>query len=105
MKDRPEARRSPRFPFYASAEIVELRTETRLTARTSELSRYGCYLDMLTPLPLGIAVSIKITYGEKIFEATGRVIYAQPNMGMGVVFDQISPECVLLLEGWMNQLA
>jgi hypothetical protein len=38
-----EGRRSPRFAFYASAEITELRTQTRLTARTSELSRHGCY--------------------------------------------------------------
>src|SRR5580692_4207553 len=46
-------RRSPRFPFIASAQVVETRTEARLQARTSDLSREGCYLDMLNPLPIG----------------------------------------------------
>jgi hypothetical protein len=45
-----EGRRSPRFAFYASAEITELQTQTRLTARTSELSRHGYYMDMVNPL-------------------------------------------------------
>jgi hypothetical protein len=45
-----EDRRSTRFAFYASAEITELQTETRLTARTSELSRHGYYMDMVNPL-------------------------------------------------------
>jgi PilZ domain len=55
-----ENRRSPRFAFYASAEITELQTETRLTARTSELSRHGCYMDMVNPLPIGTTVKIQV---------------------------------------------
>jgi hypothetical protein len=100
-----EGRRSPRFAFYASAEITELQTQTRLTTRTSELSRYGCYMDMLNPLPLGTAVKIQLIHHEQTFDATGRIIYSQSNMGMGVAFDEIEAGYVLVLEKWLSDLS
>ena len=100
-----ENRRSPRFAFYASAEIMELQTQTRLTARTSELSRHGCYMDMVNPLPIGTTVRIKFIHHEQTFEATGRVIYPQPNMGMGVAFDEIEVCQVVTLEKWLSDLS
>jgi PilZ domain-containing protein len=99
-----EVRRSPRFPFYASAEITEFPTQTRLTTRTSELSRHGCYIDVMNPLPLGTAVKIQIIHHEQTFDANGRVIYSQPNMGMGVAFDEIEVGQVPALEKWLSDL-
>jgi hypothetical protein len=96
-------RRSPRYPFYASAQITELQTKVKITARTSELSRNGCYMDMMNPLPLGQAVQIQITYQQHTVDAKGRVIYSQPNIGMGVSFDEISPEQDSLIEKWMEE--
>src|SRR5260370_10066444 len=83
-----ERRQSARFPFFASAEITELGAEARLTARTSELSRHGCYMDMMNPLPVATAVRINITYEGQTFEARASVVYCQPNMGMGRSFGE-----------------
>lgn len=98
-----ERRRGARYAFYASAQITEQESQTQMTARTSELSRYGCYMDMLNPLPLGTEVEIQITFQEQIIAAKGRVIYAQPNMGMGVSFDEIRSSHVAILEAWLDQ--
>ena len=100
-----EGRRSPRFAFYASAEITELQTQTGITARTSELSRHGCYMDMVNPLPLGTTVKIQLIHHEQTFDATGRVIYSQQNMGMGVAFDEIEVDQVVTLEKWLSDLS
>jgi hypothetical protein len=97
-------RRSARFPFYASAEITEAKSQTKMTARTSELSRHGCYVDMLNPFPIGMFVKIVIVYREQSFEATGRVLYSQRNMGMGVGFDTAKLESVQILEKWLEDL-
>jgi hypothetical protein len=97
-----ERRRGPRYPFYASAQITEVQSQTAMTARTSELSRYGCYMDMLNPLPLSTPVKIQITYQEQIIEAVGRVIYSQPNMGMGVAFDEMHGDHAAILEKWVT---
>ena len=101
---RTQVRRSPRYSLFASARITELQTETRLTTRTSELSRHGCYLDMLTPLRLGMAVKVQIIHGGQTFEAKGRVIYCQPNMGMGVAFDEIEADNEIVIEKWLSDL-
>ena len=99
-----QVRRCPRYPFYASAEIVELKTQTRMTTRTSELSRYGCYLDMLNPLPLGTKVIIQILYNQQTFGTMARVIYSQSNMGMGVAFDEMETPQEQTLEKWLITL-
>jgi hypothetical protein len=97
-------RRTPRYPFYASADIIESTTQTKMNARTSELSRFGCYLDMLNPFPIGMSVNIVIRYQEQAFEAQGRVIYSQRNMGMGVAFDAAKLESSEILDKWLEGL-
>jgi hypothetical protein len=99
-----QVRRCRRYPFYASAEIVEQKTQTRMATRTSELSRYGCYLDMLNPLPLGTAIRIEISYNQETFGTTARVIYSQRNMGMGVAFDKMDALEEQILEKWLSAL-
>lgn len=97
-------RRGPRYPFFASAVITEHSSQTRLTTRTSELSRHGCYVDMMNPLPVGMVVRIEILYHEQPFSAKGSIIYSQPNMGMGVSFEEIDAGQLIVLENWIAEL-
>jgi len=98
------ARRGQRYPFFAAAEVVEIATQSKLNARTSDLGGFGCYMDMLNPYPFGTPVTIRITYNEVVFNAAGRVIYSQPNMGMGVSFDAVEPRDKTILENWLKEL-
>lgn len=95
------ARRGQRFPFFAAAEIVEDATQIKLNARTSDLGGFGCYMDMMNPFLFGTPVTICITYGQTDFHAAGRVIYSQPNMGMGVSFDAVEQSDKIVLENWL----
>jgi len=97
-------RKSPRFPFIASAEVTELRSEARLRARTSDLSREGCYLDMLNPLPNGTPLKIQVTHQDGHFDTTGRVVHSQPHMGMGVAFEEVSGLKAQTLDKWLADL-
>jgi hypothetical protein len=99
-----ERRRSPRYPFFAAAAITELSSNLQIAARTSELSLYGCYMDMMNALPLGTSVKIRIIYAQETFESSGHVIYSQPNMGMGVAFDEIALHDQRILEKWFSDL-
>ena len=94
-------RRSPRFPFIAAAQVVETRTEARLQARTSDLSREGCYLDMLNPLPTGTRLKINVTHQNQQIEAFGRVVHSQLNVGMGVQFEEIGQRAVI--DSWLAE--
>ena len=98
-----DLRRSPRVPFVASAEITELETETRLPARTGDLSRHGCYMDMIHPLPLGTPVRVHITHGQRSFQATAGVVYCQVPLGMGLEFSSVDSNHEAILQRWLSE--
>lgn len=101
----PDVRRSPRIPFVASAEIICLDTETRLPARTGDLSQHGCYIDMVHPLPLGTNLRVQIVHEQRTFAALAGVVYSHPPLGMGLAFSQIESGQEAILETWLSQPA
>jgi hypothetical protein len=98
-----KTRRSPRVPFIAVAEIVHTESWGNFNCRVSELSLNGCYVDMLNALPIGSEVAIKIYAESECFEAHAKVIYAHPNLGMGLAFEQVSLKSQTLLRQWLLQ--
>jgi PilZ domain-containing protein len=98
-----EKRRSPRYSFIASAELIEERADVRIATRVSELSLHGCYLDMMNPFPKDTMVLVKISAGDSFFEGKAKVIYSQPNMGAGVGFLHIDPQSQTALERWLDE--
>jgi len=97
-----EKRRSPRYSFIASAELIEENADVRIASRVSELSLHGCYLDMMNPFPKGTLVLVKIAAGDAFFEAKSKVIYSQPNMGAGLGFLEVTPASQAVLERWLD---
>jgi hypothetical protein len=96
-----EQRRSPRFPFVAVAEVTEKESGGALVTRVSELSANGCYIDEQNPFPSGTIVTLKIFSESELFEATARVLYAHPNLGMGLVFQDVSLRSGAVLRKWL----
>jgi hypothetical protein len=82
--------------------VIETRTEARLQARTSDISREGCYLDMLNPLPTGTRLKINVTHQNKQLDAVGHVVHSQLNVGMGVQFEEIGQGTVI--DAWLAEL-
>jgi hypothetical protein len=101
--DYKEKRRSPRYSFIASAELIEERADVRIASRVSELSRFGCYLDMMNPFPTGTMVLVKISAGDAFFEAKAKIVYSQPNMGAGVGFLEVAPPSQQALDRWLDE--
>jgi len=93
-----------RCHFVASVEVTELRTGTRLSARTSEVGLGGCYVDALNPFATGTQVKLRIVRDQGAFEATARVVYSDASFGMGLSFTEIAPEQRLVLENWLEEI-
>ncbi len=100
-----DKRGATRYPLIASAEVVEVETEATFSARTSDISRTGCYIDMLNPSPQGAQIRVTIKKGEEVFEATARVVFAVPGLGMGVAFLRVSPQHEAVLSRWLAEIA
>jgi c-di-GMP-binding flagellar brake protein YcgR len=100
-----ERRRAPRYPIIADAQVTEIASETKLSARTSDLSAGGCFLDMLNPSPEGTEIAVRISHGDGTFTARGRVVFVFPNMGMGVMFTNVPASQQAILEKWLEELS
>jgi PilZ domain len=100
-----ERRQSCRYPFTAAAEVVELRSQTRVIGRSSDLGSGGCYIDTLAPVAVGTVVRVRLEHGQHHFEAVATVSYAHLSMGMGLAFTQIDPENQALLQKWVGELS
>ena len=106
-KRRPKYRKERavrRCTFVASAEVTDLGSGARLSARTSELGLGGCYIDVLNPFPKDTLVRVRILRDQGIFEAEAKVAYCDPSFGMGLAFSQLTQEHRAVLEGWLVEL-
>jgi PilZ domain len=99
-----ERRNTERFPFSAVTEIVDSLTRTRITARVSDISLTGCYLDVINVFSPGTKIEISIRHANLQFEATGSVVYSLSGMGMGISFNAIEPPMISILKRWIAQL-
>jgi hypothetical protein len=97
-----ERRGSPRFRFIAEAELIEIKNDTKLHARTNDLSIGGCFLDMLNPSPKGTEIQLRIHHAGAVFNARGRVVFVVPNLGMGVCFTNIDSTQAVVLQDWLS---
>ena len=96
-----ERRRTPRYPFIATAEVIDPSSQASSSARVTELSLYGCYLDMPNALPKDAQIKIKIYSEGTFFESNGVVVYSQPNLGVGVTFRDVRPQLLTVLKQWL----
>jgi hypothetical protein len=100
-----ERRKHPRYSFSGAAEVVEVRSGTRIQGRISDLARGGCYVDAISPFGVGSEVKIRIVVDSRTFVAQARAVFAAPGMGMGLMFTAIEPEQLAVLDRWLGELS
>lgn len=98
-------RRTPRYPFIATAEIIEKGTQVGLSAQVTELSLYGCYVETIDPLAEGTELTIKLYANGKFFEAQAVIVYSQPKLGFGLSFQKVNPHFLTVLRQWLIEAA
>lgn len=103
---RPQERRdSIRYPFTAAADVIDVDSNTLLSARSADLARGGCFIDTTNPFPIGTRVSVRLTMEQKAFQAQARVVYSLPGMGMGLAFIAAEPDQIWILKRWLGELS
>ena len=98
-----ERRRAPRYPFIAMAEITDELENARTSSQVSDLSKHGCFVEMVNPFPQGTNVLIEIFTETESMEAHATVARFEPRHGMGLTFDEIQPHFASVLGKWLRQ--
>jgi hypothetical protein len=96
----PQQRRTPRYPFAAPVAVLP-EAGVPVGGNVKELSLYGCYLDAASTLAPRTKVLVKIFMPGEYFEANATVAYANPTLGMGLVFRDVKPHFRTVLRKWL----
>ena len=100
-----QQKRIPRYNFVATTEMTEEATTTCLAGRISEISRGGCYVDILNTLPVGTELKVQIFRDAGTFTTRGKIIYVHEQIGMGIVFLDPPEDQLKLLDSWLAELS
>src|SRR5262245_35109071 len=103
--DLPTNRRSVRrCAFVASAEVTELSSGARLSARTSEQALGGCYIDALHPFPQRALDPRRRVRDQVVFATHAKLIYCDRRLRLFLAFAGTTTDQRSLLEAWLPAL-
>ncbi|HTQ59486.1 MAG TPA: PilZ domain-containing protein [Candidatus Solibacter sp.] len=100
-----ERRRTPRYPFSGSVELIRIGEKAGISAKVTELSLYGCYVEMPDPFQKGTQIMLKIYSNGKFLETQGIVVYSHETQGIGVNFQNVNPHYLTVLKQWLIEAA
>jgi PilZ domain len=87
------------------AVAVQNKSGTKVIGRTSDLGLGGCYVDTLSPFPVGTEAKIKILRDNESFDAQAKVVYSLMGMGMGLAFVSALPKQVRVFQRWLQEIS
>ncbi len=88
----------------AAIELTDTQSEKHLTAHTTNVSLFGCFVSAASPFPEGTKVRLRISHAGTSFAALGKVVFSRPSSGMGIAFTTIEPTSQTTLEKWIATL-
>lgn len=100
-----DRRSGNRHVFTASAEVTEVSSGARFSARTTDLGPGGCFVDTTNPFPVGAKVRVTVRKGKNEFNTHGTVVYSQHGLGMGISFTGLDDAQREALDAWIHQTA
>ena len=96
-----------RFPRRICSLPVQLRPQGQAyftSCETTDISLCGCYVKLLSPLPVGTVVDVRIGTGDAGVRATGVVKTSHPGLGNGIDLTEMTPPNRLQLEHYFETL-
>ncbi|MDP9263107.1 MAG: PilZ domain-containing protein [Acidobacteriota bacterium] len=103
---RIDRRKHPRYPVNGGgAELRQQGVDARIWARLTDISLGGCYLEIMSPLPVLTYVNLVLTLEEQRLQAKGQVVVSHPNFGMGIQYIELGFADRRILESWIAMLA
>jgi PilZ domain-containing protein len=100
-----ERRKAPRYTFVATTVLTDITSSQKLSGRVMEISRSGCYVDILYALPVGTQLIVNISCDRGTLVVKGKILYIHEGIGMGVVFLDPPKDQLEILDSWLAELS
>jgi len=100
----PDRRLYPRYTVQVQIEIHEEGSEVPLRLVTTDLSRGGCYVQMLIQFPLGVRVRSTLWLDGFPIVVRGVVVTRHPQFGNGIMFVEFEGQGEQLLRRYLDAI-
>jgi len=100
----PERRRYPRYTVQVQIEIRPEGTDVPMRLETTDLSRGGCYIQLMIPLPVGLRLHATLWLDGCPAVIRGLVVTCHPQFGNGIMFVDFEGDAELLLNRYLDAI-
>jgi hypothetical protein len=98
----PDRRQFPRYNTQVQIEIRQEDSDVPMRLETTDLSRGGCYVQLLIPLSVGIRVRLTLWLDGYPAIISGLVVTRHPQFGNGIMFVDFEGEADQLLKRYLD---
>ena len=100
-----DRRHYPRHTVNVQIEIHLDDSDVPMRLETSDLSRGGCYVQLMMPLPVGIRLWATLWLNDSPLVARGLVVTRHPQFGNGIMFTDFKADGDKLLRQYLEGIA
>ncbi|PYU54327.1 MAG: hypothetical protein DMG55_31880 [Acidobacteria bacterium] len=95
---------TPRYPFTADAEIVDLKSGTRIRGVSSDVSLDGCFVCTRESLEIGTRVRLTLKHKNQDVMMLAIVRVLKPKLGMGLQALEVDSNSSETFVQWLDAL-
>lgn len=99
-----DRRRHPRYTVNVPIEIHEDGSNVPLRFETTDLSRGGCYIQLMIPLSVGVRLRATVWLDGCPVIVRGLVVTRHPQFGNGIMFVEFDGEGDKLLQQYLDAI-
>jgi hypothetical protein len=82
----PERRHFPRYSAQVQIELRRDGIDVPIRMQTTDLSRGGCYVQLMMTIPIGTYLNITLWLDGYPVHIRGRIVTRHPQFGNGIMF-------------------
>src|SRR5450759_2094797 len=100
-----DRRHHPRYTVQVQIEIRQEGSDFPLRLETTDISRGGCYIQLMIPLSVGIRVQAILWLDGYPIVIRGLVVTRHPQFGNGIMFLEFEGQAEQLLHRYLDAIS
>ena len=99
-----DRRLHPRYTVQVQIELGLEGNDVPMRLATTDLSRAGCYIELMMPLSVGTHIQATLWLDGHPIVIQGRVITCHPQYGNGMMFEKFEDQAEQLLQQYLDAI-
>jgi hypothetical protein len=94
----------PRYTVQVQIELRQEGNDVPMRLATTDLSRAGCYIELMMPLSIGTHIQATLWLDGHPIVIQGRVITCHPQYGNGMMFEKFEDQAEQLFQQYLDAI-